>query len=215
MTHNRESGYEICNRLFAHPSKSRMQALTDSECIRMILRGDKSYYAHLVEKYQTKAYNLSYRMLKDGESARDATQDAFIRAYEALPGFRLDSAFSTWFYRILYNTCISRIRANRRFTAGEPREDSPGAAGNDNEAIRGLDREDMRRMLKDAYSVLSGEEIFLIEQFYKEECSIEEISGMTGLSHSNVKVRLFRTRKKMYDRIRSVLKEEIHQWQTK
>jgi DNA-directed RNA polymerase specialized sigma24 family protein len=63
--------------------------------------------------------------------------------------------------------------------------------------------------------VLSPDEIFLAEQFYREGCSIEELAEMTGLSQSNVKVKLFRARKKMHARIKSVLKEEIHLWKTK
>jgi len=63
--------------------------------------------------------------------------------------------------------------------------------------------------------VLNPDEIFLAEQFYREDCSIEELAGMTGLSQSNVKVKLFRARLKMRAQIDSILKEEVMVWQTK
>jgi RNA polymerase sigma-70 factor (ECF subfamily) len=192
-----------------------MHEINDTECIRMVLRGEKDYFACLVKKYEGKAYSLCFKILKDREEARDSAQEAFIRAYEALPGFRLDSAFSTWFYRILYNTCISKIRKDRFSTGFEPEDPVWNDLSQDNDAIGHLNFEDMQKLLKKAYEVLNPDEIFLAEQFYREECSIEELAGMTGLSQSNVKVRLFRARQKMHARIRSVLKEEISVWQTK
>jgi RNA polymerase sigma-70 factor (ECF subfamily) len=181
----------------------------------MVLRGEKGYFACLVKKYEDKAFNLCYKVLRNKEEARDSAQEAFIKAYEALPGFRLDSAFSTWFYRIIYNTCISKIRKDRYSTGFEPDDAVWNDLGNDNEALGQLDLEDMRKLLKGAYQALNPDEIFLAEQFYREECSIDELAAMTGLSQSNVKVKLFRARQKMLAQIKSVLKEEIQVWQTK
>jgi RNA polymerase sigma factor (sigma-70 family) len=191
-----------------------MRAINDTECIRMVLQGEKGYFALLVEKYQDKAYSLCYKILRNKEEAQDSAQDAFVKAYEALPGFRLDSTFSTWFYRIIYNTCISKIRKVRFTTGFEPEEDTWNSPGNDNEAISHLNLDDMQKMLKQAYKVLNPDEIFLAEQFYREDCSIEELSAMTGLSQSNVKIKLYRARLKMHKQIKSVLKEEMHIWQT-
>lgn len=192
-----------------------MHALNDIECIRMVLRGEKGYFAFLVDKYGDKAFNLCYKILRDKEEARDSAQDAFIKAYEALPGFRLDSAFSTWFYRIVYNTCMSKIRKDRMDTGYEPDDAVWHSQGSDNEAIDNLNQKDMQEMLSEAYKVLNPDEIFLVEQFYREESSVDELSAMTGLSQSNVKVKLFRARQKMHAQISSVLKEEIHIWQTR
>jgi RNA polymerase sigma factor (sigma-70 family) len=191
-----------------------MHTINDTECIRMILRGEKEYFAYLVEKYQDKAYNLCFKLLRDKEEARDSAQEAFIKAYEALPGFRLDSAFPTWFYRILYNTCISKIRKDRYIQVPEPLLEEDSENGYDNDGIGQLDLEDMRYLLGKAYEVLQADEVFLADQFYREDRSIEELAEITGLSQSNVKVKLFRARRKMHIRIKSVLKEEIQLWQT-
>lgn len=192
-----------------------MYELNDTECIRMVLRGEKSYFSYLVKKYQDKAYSLCYKIHRNREDARDSAQEAFIKAYEALPGFRLDSAFPTWFYRIIYNTCISKIRKSRFTTGFETENEDWAELSTSNEAIGNLDLGDMRAMLKEAYEVLNPDEIFLAEQFYREDCTIEELSGMTGLSQSNVKVKLFRARRKMYQKISLLLQEEIQVWQTK
>jgi len=192
-----------------------MHEINDTECIRMVLRGEKDYFAFLVKKYEVRAYNLCYKILRNREEARDSAQEAFIRAYEALHGFRLDSTFSTWFYRILYNVCISKVRKGRFNAVTEQDDTLAQVHGYDNEALRNLDQEDMQELLKKAYEVLQPDEIFLAEQFYREECSVEELSSMTGLSQSNVKVKLFRARQKMHRQIKNVLKEEIHTWQTR
>jgi len=192
-----------------------MHEINDTECIRMVLRGEKGYFTCLVKKYEGKAYNLCFKILRNKEEARDAAQEAFVKAWEALPGFRLDSAFSTWFYRIIYNTCISKVRKDRYTTGFEPDDAVWNDLSTDNEAICQLDLQDMRNLLKGAYEVLNPDEIFLAEQFYREDCSIEELAGMTGLSQSNVKVKLFRARLKMRAQIDSILKEEVMVWQTK
>ena len=192
-----------------------MQEINDTECIRMVLRGQKEYFRYLVSRYQSKAYGLCFKILKNQADAQEAAQEAFVKAYEALPSFRIDSSFSTWFYRIIYNTCMTKIRKDR-FTFGlEPDHPALSNYRDDNEAVRSLDAEDMKALLQDAYQALNPGEVFMIELFYREECSIEEIASMTGLSQSNVKIKLFRARQKMYDRIKSGLKEEILIWQTK
>jgi RNA polymerase sigma-70 factor (ECF subfamily) len=76
-----------------------------------------------------------------------------------------------------------------------------------------LNQEDTRRLLEAARRALTPDETFLIDQFYHEEASVEELSVMTGITRSNVKVRLYRARQKMLKAIQSVLKEEIELWQ--
>ncbi|MFO7616787.1 MAG: sigma-70 family RNA polymerase sigma factor [Bacteroidales bacterium] len=183
------------------------------ECIRQVLQGHSDRFAELVSTYQARAYHLCYHMLGNKEDARDCTQEAFIKAFEALGSFRLDSRFSTWFYRIVYHTCISNIRKRDRW---KPLNQEDLQASNPqifNAGPDSLNMDDTRRLLQAARSTLTPEETFLIDQFYREEASVEELSLMTGLSRSNVKVRLFRARQKMLRTLQSVLKEEIELWQ--
>jgi len=86
----------------------------DAQLVRRVQKGDKGAFDLLVLKYQHKIVNLVMRYVRDPELALDITQEAFIKAYRALPRFRGDSAFYTWMYRIAVNTAKNHLAAQRR-----------------------------------------------------------------------------------------------------
>src|SRR3989337_1506914 len=81
----------------------------DYETIQRILAGEKRAYADLVNRHKDRAMTLALRMLKNREDAEEALQDAFVRAFNALPRFEWKSSFSTWLYRIVYNVCATAL----------------------------------------------------------------------------------------------------------
>ena len=87
---------------------------TDTQLVKRVQKGDKGAFDVLVLKYQHKIVNLVMRYVRDPEQALDITQEAFIKAYRALPRFRGDSAFYTWLYRIAVNTAKNHLAAQRR-----------------------------------------------------------------------------------------------------
>ncbi|MDH3305063.1 MAG: RNA polymerase sigma factor RpoE [Gammaproteobacteria bacterium] len=87
---------------------------SDKKLVKRVQRGDKGAFDLLVLKYQHKIVNLVMRYVRDPELALDITQEAFIKAYRALPRFRGDSAFYTWMYRIAVNTAKNHLAAQRR-----------------------------------------------------------------------------------------------------
>ena len=87
---------------------------TDKELVKRVQKGDKGAFDVLVLKYEQKIVNLVMRYVRDQEQALDITQEAFIKAYRALPRFRGDSAFYTWLYRIAVNTAKNYLAAQRR-----------------------------------------------------------------------------------------------------
>ena len=87
---------------------------SDKALVRRVQKGDKGAFDMLVLKYQHKIINLVMRYVRDPELALDITQEAFIKAYRALPRFRGDSAFYTWMYRIAVNTAKNYLAAQRR-----------------------------------------------------------------------------------------------------
>ena len=87
---------------------------TDKQLVKRVQKGDKGAFDLLVLKYQHKIVNLVMRYVRDPELALDITQEAFIKAYRALPNFRGDSAFYTWMYRIAVNTAKNHLAAQRR-----------------------------------------------------------------------------------------------------
>ena len=90
-----------------------LDATSDEEAIRRVLAGDRDAFAVLVERYQGRAFRLALRVLRNEESARDAVQDAFLKAYSALSRFQGRSSFYTWFYRLVMNQCLDMKRRDK------------------------------------------------------------------------------------------------------
>ncbi len=109
----RKSISYFCNRSVIHASNGYMMQGNDTQLIGRILDGDKSGYAVLVDRYKDLAYTIAYRVLGKREDAEEVVQDAFVKAFQNLSSFRQKAKFSTWLYRIVYNTAISRHRQKK------------------------------------------------------------------------------------------------------
>jgi RNA polymerase sigma-70 factor (ECF subfamily) len=88
--------------------------MTDSEIINDIIAGDREKFRLLIEKYQQLVFRTCIGFLHNKDDADDLTQDVFIQAYQSLPKFKMESAFSTWLYRIAVNTSLNRIRKSAK-----------------------------------------------------------------------------------------------------
>jgi RNA polymerase sigma-70 factor, ECF subfamily len=86
---------------------------SDLEVIQRVRNGESEAFRFLVERYQGRAYRLALRVLRDEEAARDAVQDAFVKAYTALARFEGRSSFFTWFYRLVMNQCLDARRRDK------------------------------------------------------------------------------------------------------
>ncbi len=179
----------------------------EQEIIAKVRQGDTRAYSILVDKYQNILFSLALRILKNREEAEEMTQEAFIRAYRSLESFRGNSRFSTWLYSIAYNSCLSQVRKNklsRGMKAGlEPGVEFWGEQENRE------DEEQRSRCLEAALKKLPEEDYLLVILHYYDSQRIDEISRITGLGESNVKVRLHRARKKLETMINEMLKETI------
>lgn len=89
------------------------EAASDGDAIRRVRAGDRDAFRILVERYQGRAYRLALRVLRDEEEARDAVQEAFLKAYGALDRFQGRSRFYTWLYRLVMNQCLDQRRRDR------------------------------------------------------------------------------------------------------
>ena len=86
----------------------------DQVYIDSILNGDANAFAVLVDRYKDLVYTLALRMMKHREEAEEVAQDTFIKVYKSLDKFKGESKFSTWIYRVAYNTCLDRLKKNKR-----------------------------------------------------------------------------------------------------
>jgi RNA polymerase sigma factor (sigma-70 family) len=176
--------------------------------IEQVLEGKINAFSYLVDKHKDKAFNLAFRICGNREEAEEIAQDAFLKAYRALKGFRMKSRFDTWLYRIVYNTAISLIRSRKKGILSV--EDFPADAidfltfhPNEEEA----ENEFRNSLVSFALQKMNEEERALISLFYYDEKNVTEISEVTGISKSNIKVKLFRARRKMTEIISKVEKK--------
>lgn len=182
--------------------------MDERKWIERILAGDTQSFSCLVAIFQdTKSDGISHLLILR-DKAGEAVQDAFVKMYRALSDFHFDSKFSTWFYRIVYRTALTALRQQRMFVSYE--EAGPVDLSNDEveSATALLEREDRKEMIARTLKKLPADEALLFTLYYLEECSVEEICQITELSASNVKVKLFRGRKRFYEVLQDKMKLE-------
>lgn len=181
-----------------------MQNTDDRHYIERVLDGEPDAYAFLVEKYKTMAYNISLKIVKQQEDAEEITQDSFVRAYKSLRSFKGDAKFSTWLYRIVYNASVSHTRKTKREM---PVDEQSREFLKHPDMVEGGETEtdeSLSAALKKAVDSLPSPEQTMINLYYYENSNVEDIARIMSLSASNVKVKLFRIRKKLYDHIKSI-----------
>jgi len=187
-----------------------MEKKTDEYYIREILKGDSGSFSQLVEKYSHLAFSLSMKILNQREDAEEVAQDAFIKAYNSLSSFQSSSTFKTWFFRIVYNTAISRLRSRKNI---EVKIDDIKITDVEiqatESAIGQLNTDDRQKYLQIGLDRLEPDERALLKMYYYDDFSMDEISVIAGLTVSNVKVKIHRSRKKLLQELRFILKDEI------
>lgn len=183
-----------------------MKFRDDSETIDKVLSGDVSAYASLVEKHKNLVFSIVLKVVNNREDAEEIAQDTFLKAYQSLKTFERKSKFSTWLYRIAYNSAISKTRKKRIEMVAI--EDSVITNYSTDEVSKNMherEENDRQLILEKVLKRLPEDDNLLITLFYKSENSVDDISEITGLSVSNVKVRLHRIRKKLYEEMQSLM----------
>jgi len=163
-------------------------------------------YAELVARHQRRAGRIAFHYLRDAAEADEAVQDAFVKVYSHLASFREELPFEVWFTRILINGCLDRIKARtRRQRWVAPMPDGPGGERDfaDRMAGSGPSPEDQllaterRQALAAALARLPERQrsVFMLSHY--EGCTSREVSALTGLNESTVRVHLFRAIRKL------------------
>ncbi|HBG23733.1 MAG: hypothetical protein A2X17_06720 [Bacteroidetes bacterium GWF2_41_61] len=165
--------------------------------IELIRNGNLELYKVIVEEYSPRVLSVIRGVLPCKEDAEELAQDVFVKAFFSLNKFRGDSSLSTWLFRIAYNMSISKTRLKKvKFVPIESAQiESNNCSDISEEEI--YMKEKRFELLNRLLSSLDPSERFLITLFYNQEKSIKEISQITGIGESNIKVKLHRIKKKM------------------
>ena len=176
-----------------------MERLSDTYYIERILAGDTSCFASLFDRYGKQVYAWVCRVIQNREDAEELTEDVFVKAFQHLESFRGESDFLTWLYRIAYNLSISAVRKKKvEYLAIEDSQLSNVSEEMIQDQLGQADSSERLDLLDWALEQLPPDDRALILLFYKEDKSIEELAQIMGLSIANIKVKLHRTRKKLY-----------------
>ena len=189
--------------------------LTDEALVEKARHGDLSAFDALVVRHREKLFAMIRGMVNSEADAWDLSQDAFVKAWSALSGFKGDSGFYTWLYRIARNVVYDWLRKLRNratilqfeTTAGEApevfaAEDAPTVPKAEESPDRALERADLRRILNEALAKLSDEHREVIWLREIEGLSYPEIAERAGCSQGTVMSRLFYARKKLQELLR-------------
>lgn len=171
-----------------------MKNLTDAEIIESVKKGNQADYYILVERYKNKAFTMLKRMLKNDFEAEEILMDAFLKAYNNLGSFKFESKFSTWFYKIAYNTALSRISNSKRIIETQMASIDDVNYLESNYNADEYVSESSAELVQKVVNQLPEKNAAVITMFYLEEMTIEQISDVLNLSAANVKVILHRSR---------------------
>ncbi len=185
----------------------------DQKLVERAQRGDKRAFELLVEKYQRKLGRLLGRFIRDPAEVEDVTQEAFIKAYRALPAFRGDSAFYTWLYRIGINTAKNYLMALGRRAPTSTEVEAEDAEGfEDGEQLRDINTPESMLLSKEIAETVNAtieslpEELRTAIQLRElEGMSYEDIARIMDCPIGTVRSRIFRAREAIAERLRPLL----------
>jgi RNA polymerase sigma-70 factor (ECF subfamily) len=187
-----------------------MKNLSDQEIIDSVINGNDSDYSIIIDRYKNKAFSMLKRMLKYEFDAEEVLQDCFLKAYHSLNNFKGEEKLSTWFYRIVYNTALTKLSSKKRKIETEMSSIEEHFNLESDYNSVDIEKKDLSEFIKDTINKLPERFSAIISMFYLNEMSIEEISEVMQISVSNVKVMLHRSRNSLRDLIlNSKLTEEI------
>ncbi len=186
---------------------------TDRILVERVQAGDKQAFGLLVAKYQRKLARLVSRMVRDSAEVEDIVQDSFIRAYRAMPGFRNDSAFYTWLYRIGVNTAKNwLVTHGRRGAATIAADNQEAEAYDEADLLRDNDTPERLLMTKQIGEAVNSAMEALPEELRSaislreiEGLSYEEIAQVMDCPIGTVRSRIFRARDAISAKLRPLL----------
>ena len=163
--------------------------------------GDEAAFGELVQKYQKRVYALTVRMCPTPELAEEAAQEAFLSAWQGLPFFRGDAAFSTWLYRLASNACVDLLRKERRHQGTSLDDDTVGVEIPDTKPTpeEAAETKELRAQIEAGLRQLSPEHRAVLILREIQQLNYEEIADALSLDLGTVKSRISRGRRQLRD----------------
>ncbi len=185
---------------------------TDEQLIQECLNGHPEAFGQLVGKYQQRLYHSVVRLMGNHTDATDVTQEAFIQAYEKLSGFRGESAFYSWLFRIAWNNAMTWRRKRRPANSLETLRESTGVEPTDRNPLAApehpLEVTERQALVRKALQGLPEEyrEVLVLKEM--EDLSYEEIARIVNCPIGTVRSRIHRGREELRQRLSRVLESQ-------
>ena len=171
-----------------------MTTYSDNELIKSIKNGNQSDYSKLVDRYKDRAFTLANSIIKNEMESEEILQDCFLKAFNSLNKFRFESKFSTWFYRIVFNTSLTRINNKKRNTESNFLSLDEFENTLTYDKINDYRKSEISEALSLLIRKLPNNYSVVINLYYLEQMSCNEIGTIIDESVNNVKVLLYRAR---------------------
>jgi RNA polymerase sigma-70 factor (ECF subfamily) len=189
-----------------------MTNFNDQFYIHKIKNGDYKAFEVLVNQYKNLVFSIALKMVKNKENAEEIAQDSFIKVYKKIDKFKGKSKFSTWLYKITYNTSLDYIKKNKKndftYSLDDLTLNKVIETGN---ALENLEIEENKQLIRQCLNKLKEEEQVLLTLYYFEELSLQEIATIINKSYNQVRINLHRSRKKLALILNNHLAPEIIQ----
>ena len=200
------------------PSTSMLPPTDEKELVERFQNGEKDVFNELVIKYQGKIYNLVYKYVSNSETARDLSQEIFIKAFRALPRFKRQSAFYSWLYRIAINLCIDFIRQQKR---GQTLSFEDLTTGGNDEVVFNdvsplppdqVEAKELGYIIGKAVEQLPPKQQRVFNLRYQDGLQLKEIAAQLDRSEGTIKAHLHHAHKRLQTLLIPYLKNEQLEW---
>ncbi len=181
----------------------RQATMADDSDLALVVRtkaGNTEAFSELVRRHDRVVYNLSYRFMRDAALAEDMTQEAFLKAYRLLNGFRGDCSFSTWLYRVTCSVCLTELNRRKRRNEVELTPQHSSDASTDPEGAT-----DMPELIRRCVTKLPDHYATIVTLYYLQEVPYEQIAEVMNIPMGTLKTWMHRARLQ----VRKIVEKEL------
>lgn len=176
---------------------------SDEALVRRAKRGDTRAFAELVRRNQGSVYGLAYRFMGEPASAEDMAQEAFLKGFRLLKGFRGDCQFSTWMYRVTSSVCLTELAKRKK--RGEVALDKQAEHGYEDDSAELHDR---RALVRECVESLPERYATIVTMYYLQQLPYEEIAAAMDIPIGTLKTWMFRARKQLRAKLEEVIGDD-------